>query len=103
MLLLLLLLLLYSSHTAGWSYTQPRLWSVGHGMSDAEKGKEKEKCQKQEEGIELLLSSHTGYRQNRANNRERTRTEEQTEFWTEFWGPRGRLRSVYTPEKETLG
>ena len=69
-------------------------------MSKAEKEK---KAPKQVEGIELLLSSHIGYRQNGADSRERKRTEEeQAEFWTEFWGPQGRLRSVYTPGKETL-
>ena len=40
---LLLLLLLYSSPITGWSYAQPRLWSVGHGMRDAENEKKKKK------------------------------------------------------------
>ena len=43
-----MLLLLYSSRTAGWSYAQPRLWSVGHGMRYAEKKKRKKKKKRKE-------------------------------------------------------
>ena len=42
----MLLLLWYSSRTAGWSYAQPRLWSVGYGMRDAEKIKERKRKKK---------------------------------------------------------
>ena len=40
-------------------------------------------------------------KQSKPPGRERT-DEGQAEFWTEFWGPRGLLRSVYTPEKKHL-